>query len=39
LLKLHSNSIMTTEGLSKGLYILKIRTTDGTTQVRKLIVN
>jgi hypothetical protein len=40
LLKLHKNGgLLSTEGLSKGLYILKIRTINGTTQVQKLIVD
>ena len=39
LLKSHNNAVMTTEGLGKGLYILKTRTTNGTIQVQKLIVN
>jgi expansin (peptidoglycan-binding protein) len=39
LLKSHNNAVITTEGLGKGLYILKTRTTNGTIQVQKLIVN
>ena len=34
-----NNSSMTTEGLSKGVYILKIHTTDGGIQTQKLTVN